>query len=107
MKLARHLMLFLRYLRYLVWEFRWSLIVFWSLVLIGGLILKYAYNDRELSFGEACYSIFMLIFLEAYLEFPKEWYLQPLFFLLPVIGLGAIADSVIRLAYLIFSKKQR
>ncbi len=32
--------------------------------------------------------------------------MQPLFFLFPVLGLGAIADSVIRLAFLIFTRKQ-
>ena len=32
--------------------------------------------------------------------------LQPLFFVLPVVGLGAVADSVIRLAFLIFTRKQ-
>ena len=47
-----------------------------------------------------------MIFLESSLDFPDEWYLQPLFFLLPVLGLGAIADSVVRLAFLIFTRKQ-
>ena len=47
-----------------------------------------------------------MIFLESSLEFPDEWYLQPLFFLLPIVGLGAIADSVVRLAYLVFTRKQ-
>jgi Trk K+ transport system NAD-binding subunit len=47
-----------------------------------------------------------MIFLESSLDFPEEWYLQPLFFLFPVLGLGAVADSVIRLAFLMFTKKQ-
>ena len=49
---------------------------------------------------------FLMIFLESSLDFPTEWYLQPLFFLLPVIGLGAVADSVVRLAFLVFTRKQ-
>jgi voltage-gated potassium channel len=96
-----------RYLRYLLWEFRWSLGVFWSLVLGGGLILRHAYHHHPLSYPEACYSVFLLIFMEPSLAFPDEWYLQPLFFLLPVVGLGAVADSLIRLAYLVFSQKNR
>lgn len=99
--------LYLRYIRNLLWEFRWSLGVFWSLVLVGGLILKVGYHHRNLSYPEACYGVFLLIFLEGYLDFPDEWYLQPLFFLLPVVGLGAVADSLVRLAYLTFSKKHR
>ena len=47
-----------------------------------------------------------MIFLESSLDFPDEWYLQPLFFLFPIVGLGAIADSVIRLAFLMFTRKQ-
>lgn len=103
-----------RYVRYLLWEFRLPLTVFWSLVLLGGLLLHLTYHHqvpgdppRELGFGEACYAVFMLIFLESYLEFPDEWYLQPAFFLLPIIGLGAVADSLVRLAFLMFSQKQR
>lgn len=105
------LRIYLRYGLHLLWEFRWSLGVFWSLVLVGGLVLSLTYHgpehQRTLSYGEACYAVFMLIFLESYLEFPSEWYLQPFFFLLPVIGLGAVADSLVRLAYLTFSSKQR
>lgn len=105
------LRIYLRYARYLLWEFRWSLGIFWSLVLVGGFVLHLTYHDPEqhglLSYGESCYAIFMLIFLESYLKFPAEWYLQPFFFLLPVVGLGAVADSLVRLAYLTFSSKQR
>ena len=49
----------------------------------------------------------MMIFLESGLEFPDEWYLQPFFFLLPIVGLGAVADSVVRLAFLVFTQKQK
>lgn len=100
----------LRYAAHLLWEFRWSLIVFWSLVLGGGLILWLFYHDGEgnriLDYGEACYGIFLAIFLESYLKFPREWYLRPVFFLLPIVGLGAVADSLIRLAYLMMARKQ-
>lgn len=111
MRRPSRLRIYVRYALYLLWEFRWSLGVFWSLVLVGGFVLHRTYHDPEhhrvLDYGEACYAIFMLIFLESYLNFPEEWYLQPLFFLLPVVGLGAVADSLIRLAYLTFSSKQR
>ena len=47
-----------------------------------------------------------MVFLESSLDFPDEWYLQPLFYLFPIVGLGAVADSVIRLAFLMFTRKQ-
>jgi Trk K+ transport system NAD-binding subunit len=103
--------MYTRYVLILLWEFRWPLAIFSVLVLGGGLLLFQFYHDsdgrRIASFGEACYAVFLAIFLESYLEFPDEWYLQPLFFLFPVIGLGAVADSIVRLAYLVFSRKQR
>ena len=86
-------LIYLRFARYLLWEFRWPLGVFTSLVLSGGWILHRFYHDGELSYARACHAVFLLIFLESSLDFPDEWYLQPLFFLLPIVGLGAIADS--------------
>lgn len=103
------LRILLRYLAFLIWEFRWPLGVFWTLVLGGGAILHRFYHDEHgqfLSYGEACYGVFLAIFLESYLKFPQEWYLQPWFFLLPIVGLGAVADSLIRLAYLALARKQ-
>src|SRR4051794_12813302 len=90
---AARLLMYLRFIRYLLWEFRWPLIVFWTLVIGGGLILSRFYGPEGLPFARACHAVFLMIFLESALEFPDEWYLQPLFFLLPVLGLGAIADS--------------
>jgi Trk K+ transport system NAD-binding subunit len=87
-------------------EFRWPLIVFWTLVVGGGFLLHRFYGRDPLPFARACHAVFLMIFLESSLDFPQEWYLQPLFFLFPILGLGAIADSVIRLAFLIFTRKQ-
>jgi Trk K+ transport system NAD-binding subunit len=98
--------MYLRFVRYLLWEFRWPLGVFTSLVLGGGWILHRFYGPAGLPFAQACHAVFLMIFLESSLDFPDEWYLQPLFFLFPVVGLGAIADSVIRLAFLVFNRKQ-
>jgi Trk K+ transport system NAD-binding subunit len=100
------LLMYLRFMRYLLWEFRWPLVVFTTLVVVGGLILHRFYHHEQLPFARACHAVFLLIFLESSREIPVVWYLQPLFFLLPILGLGAVADSVIRLAYLIFTKKQ-
>ena len=99
-------LMYLRFARYLLWEFRWPLAIFTTLVVVGGLILHFLYDHGRLPFAHACHAVFLMIFLESSLDFPTEWYLQPLFFLLPVIGLGAVADSVVRLAFLVFTRKQ-
>ena len=103
------LRIYIRYAGHLLWEFRWSLGVFWGMVVLGGLLLSrnYHHDGQGLPFPAACYAVFMLIFLEPMLDFPDEWYLQPLFFLLPIVGLGAVADSLVRLAYLTFTKKNQ
>src|SRR5262245_24329026 len=96
-----------RFALYLLREFRWSLVVFATLVLGGGLILWYC-NDGNLRLVKACYEVFLLIFLQVGLEnFPEQWYLQPAFFFIPIIGLGAVADSIVRLAYLVFAQKSK
>lgn len=100
------LKIYLRFTVYLLWEFRWALGVFATLVLGGGAILWGCYGHEPLTFARACHVVFLMIFLESSIDFPDEWYLQPLFFAIPIVGLGAVADSLIRLAFLMFSRKQ-
>ena len=108
MKPPANLTIFRRYVSFLLWEFRWPLGIFCLLVLLGGLALKLGYDERELGYVEAFYAVFLQIFLESYLEtFPDQWYLQCLLFILPVVGLGAVADSVVRLAFLVFTQKRK
>ncbi len=96
-----------RFAQHLLREFRWPLGVFTTLVLGGGLLIMLTYHKRELPYGEACYTIFMLVFVQPTIDFPREWYLQPLWFIIPIVGLGAIADSVVKLGYFVFAKKQK
>ena len=49
MRSPNQLRIFLRYVRYLLWEFRWPLSVFSSLVLGGGLVLQLTYHHETLS----------------------------------------------------------
>jgi Trk K+ transport system NAD-binding subunit len=107
MKAPSTFRLYLRYLRSLAWEFRWSLGIFWGLVFGVGLLLHLCYHHKELNYAESCWAVFLLIFLEPYLDFPDEWYLQPLFFAVPIVGLGAVADSLVRFGYLLFARKNQ
>jgi Trk K+ transport system NAD-binding subunit len=99
-----------RFALFLAHEFRWPAIIFTLLVLVGGFWLDVTYHDtadHELSYNEACWAVYCLIFFEPAVPFPKEWYNQVFFFIIPIIGLGAVADSVVRLAYFIFTAKQK
>ncbi len=90
--------------RYMLREFRWPMLVFAGLVLGGGALFSIT---MRIPFGKACFGAYMLIFVQPNLDWPEhQWYNQVLFFLMPVIGLGAVADSVVRLGYLIFARKR-
>ena len=100
-------LMYLRFARYLLWEFRWPLGVFTVLVLGGGLILHRFYRRRRFT---VCPGLPRglpddLPRVVARLS-QTSGIFSRLFFLLPVVGLGAIADSVVRLAFLIFTRKQ-
>jgi Trk K+ transport system NAD-binding subunit len=91
--------------RYLLREFRWPLVVFGGLVLLAGALFSKTMN---IPYGKACFGVYMLIFVQPNLEWPEhQWYNQVLFFVIPIIGLGAVADSVVRLGYLIFARKRK
>jgi Trk K+ transport system NAD-binding subunit len=96
-----------RFALHLLREFKWPLGVFASLVLGGGLLLKATYHDEPITYAQACHAIFIMTFFEQSLRFPREWYLQPLWFVIPIVGLGAIADSIVRLGYLVFARKEK
>ena len=82
------------------------------MVLVGGALafhLFYVFpgTQEHLSFGHALYTTFSLIFFEMTLPFPQLWYLQALFFLIPIFALAAIADGVLRFATALVNKQER
>src|SRR5262245_43962143 len=83
-------------------QIRWPLLVFSGMVLLGGLLFS---NTMSQPYGKACFGMFMLMFAQPIMDFPSRWYDQVLFFLIPIVGLGAVADSVVRLGYLVFTSK--
>ena len=109
--LRRYLKASLRDVWVLVRESRVPLLLFAGVVLLGGLALRawYVWPDtgKRLTYAEAAYASVTLIFLETYLRFPQVWYLQVLFFLIPVVGLSLIANGVINFGVMLFNKQAR
>jgi voltage-gated potassium channel len=93
-----------RFALYVLRELRWPLGIATGLVLAGGILFSLSLGEP---YPKACYTVFMLMLGEPTAEFPDRWYTQLLFFAVPIVGLGAIADSVVRLGYLIFSSKRK
>lgn len=95
----------MRYGLYVLHELRVPLAVLVGLVLLGGLV--FSLTLPNLPYGKACWAVFMMITGEPTLEYPDRWYDQVLFFAIPFIGLGALAESLVRLGYLVFSSKRK
>jgi Trk K+ transport system NAD-binding subunit len=81
-------------------------------ILIGGaLIFHFFYfypsTHQHPRFGEALHATFALVFFETMLPFPGQWYLQILFFVIPILGLAAIADGVLRFGTALTNKQAR
>lgn len=100
-----------RDVRVLFRESRTSLILF--LVVLGGgaLIFHhfYVYPDTQThpSYGEALHATFALVFFETLLPLPPQWYLQIFFYLIPILGLAAVADGVLRFGAALMNKQSR
>lgn len=97
--------------RVLLGESRRALLLFVLLVLCGAGLLYFFYTDpvsgERISFAEALYSAFALLFFQGTLGFPKAWYLQALYFILPILGLVAVVDGVVRFGSALANKQER
>lgn len=91
----------------------WVPLVLFTVVLFGGaLIFSLIYPDPDnpanhLPYADALYASFALIFFETLLPFPDVWYFQIFFFLIPIIGLLAVVDGVLRFSGAFINKKSR
>ena len=70
------------------------LFLFVIIVAGGALLFHFFYTHPDTgqhpSFSEALHATFALIFFETLLPFPKQWYLQALFFIIPNHTLCAV-----------------
>ena len=101
----------LRDFRVLLGESKFALLVFLVVVLGGGMLffLSYRFPDTNQGpgFGESIYASFALVFFETILPFPEQWYLQLIYFLIPIIGLTAVVDGLLRFGSALTSKQTR
>jgi Trk K+ transport system NAD-binding subunit len=107
----RNLRAQLRDLRVLLKESWVSLFLFSCIVIAGTLIFHLFYPDpvseSHPSILESLHATFALIFFEVILEFPKQWYLQILYFIIPVLGLAVVVDGVLRFGTALVNKQSR
>jgi Trk K+ transport system NAD-binding subunit len=97
--------------RVLARQFYIPLLLFIVSVLLGGLLFYRLYTHaevQELSYVEAVYAVFSMIFFGGGIPFPRQpWYLQAFYFVMPIIGLALIAQGVINFGVMLFNKSTR
>ncbi len=90
----------------------WKSLLLFVLILLGGALVFhnfYVYPGTQQSptFDQALHATFALIFFETLLPLPPQWYLQIFFYLVPVLGLAAVADGVLRFGVALLNKQSR
>ena len=107
----RYLRALWRDTRVLVHQSRGSLLAFGILLSGGTVALYHFYADpatgQRLDWAEALHAMFMLVFAETTLPFPKVPGLRILFFIAPPLGLAAVLDGVLRFAIALFNRRER
>jgi Trk K+ transport system NAD-binding subunit len=106
----RYLLAQWRDVRVLIRQFSVPLLMLLLSVLAGGLLFDLLYTHAEiedLSYAEAVYAIYSMIFFGESVPFPRTWYLQVFFFVMPIVGLGLIVQGVIQFGVMLFNKSAR
>ncbi len=106
----RYLLANWRDVRVLLRQFYVPLAMLTASVLLGGLVFHLLYSNAEihdLSYSESVYAIFSMIFFGQSVPFPRQWYLQVFFFVMPIVGLALVVQGVIQFGVMLFNKSAR
>ncbi len=94
----------------LIREFRDALILLAGILFIGAASFALLWNlshEEPMRFVEALFHMLTMIFLQPILDFPREWYLDLYFFLMPLLGLMALAKGATDFFVLLFNRRAR
>jgi voltage-gated potassium channel len=91
-------------------QFQWPVVLF--ILAIGGggyiyFLLANIAGEPVPNPTESIYHILGLTFLQPIEAFPRTWYLQIFNFLMPIIGIGILAQGVADFGVLFFNRKER
>lgn len=94
----------------LIRQFGWPLTWF-ALAITGGgglyYILSQASAEPANNLAEAIYLVLSLTFFQSSGAFPRTWYLEVFYFLMPVIGVIILAQGVTEFGVMLFNRRQR
>jgi voltage-gated potassium channel len=106
----RYLLASWRDTRVLLRQFRLPLLLFAASILIGGFLFDRLYTHSQvqsLSYPEAVYAVFSMIFFNPSIPLPHQWYLQAFFYIMPLVGVGLIVQGVVNFGIMLFNKRAR
>lgn len=110
-RIVRHVRAQYRFLKLLVREFGITLAGFVVLMIASGFLLSHHYTvpgrAAPLSYIEGVWAAFTLLFFQPGYPFPDVWYLQLLFFVVPVLGFALLAEGVVRFFSMVINKETR
>jgi Trk K+ transport system NAD-binding subunit len=91
-------------------QFKWPLATF-AVTVFGGGVFYYQVAsgtaDQIATMAEGVYHVLGLVFLQPIEPFPVVWYLQIFYFVMPIIGIGILAQGVADFGVLFFNRKAR
>ncbi len=109
---ARRVRAALRDTSLLLREFRLPLLAFSVLVGSGGVLYHWlarsAGEEGGESLAHAVYHVLSLVFLQSAVDrFPRVWFLQVFYFLMPLLGIGVLAQGLADFGVLFFNRRAR
>jgi voltage-gated potassium channel len=91
-------------------EFQWPLLIF-TIAILGGGLLYFGLANRAgepiNNRSEAIYHVLGLTFLSPGEDFPKAWYLEIFYFVMPIIGIGILAQGMGDFGVSLFNRNER
>lgn len=111
-KVSRTLRAELRDIRVLFGEFKFSLLLFVVIILLGAFLFFISYGQSngqsKENIPKALYAAYALIFFETTESIIQvNWYIQVLYFLIPILGMAFLVDGLIRFGTALVNKKAR
>jgi len=92
----------------LVRQFRHTLLVFAIFLLVGTLVLHFAYDPaRPLGWGPSFHVAFKLMFFETVVDYPRHPLAQLVFILWPILGIVLVVNGVVRFGTALFNRQER
>jgi Trk K+ transport system NAD-binding subunit len=98
-----------RYLRLIVSQFWLQSMAIWMLLFLGAAAFKRCPIDalgRKPDWFESLFATYSLFALQPVYPLPPSWPLRVVYFSYPLLGLLLVADTVVRVALLLFSRQE-